>query len=91
LSQDPFAYTTLAVIVTRAKSGIVARLLQCIVQISVYEEFDPCFDGDLVAADSPIDLGLLTRVESIDVDVCPVATAKSFPQRGFIGEGSLED
>ncbi len=76
LGQYPFADAPLAVVVARAEFGIIAGLLEAVVQISVNEELDPFFDGNLVAADGPIDLGLFTGIEPVDIDVSPIATAE---------------
>src|ERR1700743_3384674 len=91
LKQDPLAHTPLAVVMTGAERGVISRLLEPVVQVSVDEEFDSFFDGYLVTADRPVSFGLLAGVEPVDVDERGVTTAESFPQDGFVGEGALQD
>src|SRR3984893_11817996 len=91
LKQNPLAYTALAVIVTCAKSGIVARLLERVVQISVDKELDAFLDGNFVCADRPVDLRLFAGVEAIDIDVGAVAPPESFPKLGFVSERAFQN
>src|SRR5215208_3040782 len=79
LGQDPFGYAPFAIIVAGAERGVIARFLEGVVEVSVDEELDALFDGDLVAADGPVGFGLLAGVEPVDVDERPVTSAESFP------------
>src|ERR1700722_13910399 len=91
LKQDPLAHASLAVVMAGAEPRVVSRFLEPVVQVSIDEEFDSFFDGYLVSADRPVGFGLLAGVEPVDVDECPVTTAESFPQDGFVSEGAFQD
>src|ERR1700738_3760356 len=91
LKQDPLAHASLAVVMAGAEPRVVSRFLEPVVQVSIDEEFDSFFDGYLVSADRPVGFGFLTGVEPVDVDECPVTTAESFPQDGFVSEGAFQD
>src|ERR1700744_4853173 len=67
LKQDPLAHTSLAVVMTGAEPGVISRLLEPVVQVSIDEEFDSFFDGYLLTADRPVSFGFLAGVEPIDV------------------------
>ncbi len=90
LEQRPFGHAALAIIVAGAEPGVVARLFERVVEVSVDEELDAFFDRYLVAADGPVGLGLLAGVEPVDVDERAVAAAKSFTQHLLVGERPFE-
>ena len=73
----------------RAETGVVAGLLQRVVEITVDKEVDPLLQRDLVASDRPVHLGLLACVEAVDVDIGAVAGAQALTQHRFVGEGAL--
>jgi hypothetical protein len=77
--------------VAGAEPGVVARLLEGVVEVSVDEELDSFFDRDLISTDGPVGLRFLAGVESVDVDERPVAAAKAFAQYVLIGESPFED
>ncbi len=49
-------YAAFAIIVAGAEAGVVAGLLECVVEVAVHEELDALFQRDFVATDRPIDL-----------------------------------
>src|ERR1700722_6398775 len=91
LKQDPLAHTSLAVVMAGAEPRVISRFLEPVVQVSIDEEFDSFFDSYLVTAYRPVSFGFLAGIEPVDVDECAVATAESFPQDGFVGEGAFQD
>src|SRR5271155_2330946 len=91
LKQNPLAHTSLAVVMAGAEPRVISRFLEPVVQVSIDEEFDSFFDSYLVTSNRPVRCGFLAGIEPVDVDECAVATAESFPQDGFVGEGAFQD
>jgi hypothetical protein len=80
LPKNPFTYPSLAVVVTTSELGIVSALLVDIVEVAIYEKFDPFLDGELVRTHRPEDLRFLAAVEAVDVDVGSVAAPEPVAQ-----------
>src|ERR1700726_3583410 len=91
LKQDPLAHASLAVVMAGAEPRLISRFLEPVIEVPIDEEFDSFFDGYLVTADRPVGFGFLAGVEPVDVGECPVTTAESFPQDGFVSEGAFQD
>lgn len=68
LVQNPFADATFAIVVTGPELRVISTLLVDKIEVAPDVELDASFKREFKAADAPVDLGLLARIESIYVD-----------------------